>query len=57
MENTPRMYDTLISVLRQCRRWLDVRHMKTLAWMVTGLLLTEKISLTAWVPSVHSRAE
>ena len=57
MENTPRIYDTLISILRQCRRWLDVRHMKTLAWMVTGLLLTEKISLTAWVPPVHSRAE
>jgi hypothetical protein len=31
--------------------------MKTLAWMVTGLLLTEKISLTAWVPPVHSRAQ
>jgi hypothetical protein len=57
MENTPRIYDTLISVLRQCRRWLDVRHMKTLAWMVTGLLLTEKISLTAWVPVVLSRAQ
>lgn len=56
MENTPRIYDALISVLRQCRRWMDVRHMKTLAWMVTGLLLTEKISLTAWVPSVRSRA-
>ena len=57
MENTPRLYDTLIAVLRQCRRWLDVRHMKTLAWMVTGLLMTEKISLTAWVPLVRNRAE
>ena len=57
MENTPRIYDTLISILRHCRRWLDVRHMKTLAWMVTGLLLSEKISLTAWVPPVHSRAQ
>lgn len=57
MENTPRIYDTLISILRQCKRWLDVRHMKTLAWMVTGLILTETISLPAWVPSVESRAE
>jgi hypothetical protein len=31
--------------------------MKTLAWMVTGLILTETISLPAWVPSVESRAE
>lgn len=56
MKNTPRIYDTLIAVLRQCRRWLDIRHMKTLAWMITGLLLTEKISLSAWVPVVQSRA-
>ena len=31
--------------------------MKTLVWMVTGLLVTGKISLTAWVPLVNSRAE
>jgi hypothetical protein len=31
--------------------------MKTLAWMVTGLLLSEKISLPAWLPGVHSRAQ
>jgi len=56
MEDTPKLYDTLLAVLRHCRQWLDVRHMKTLAWMVTGLLLTEKISLSAWVPPVQSRA-
>ena len=51
-----RIYEALMAVLRQCRRWVDIRHMKTLAWMVTGLLLTEKISLSAWAPVVHSQA-
>jgi len=56
MENTSRIYEALMAVLRQCRRWVDIRHMNTLAWMVTGLLLTEKISLSAWAPVVHSQA-
>ena len=51
MENTLRLYDTLVQVLSQHRKWLDVRHMKTLAWMMTGL-----INLTQWVPFVHGRA-
>lgn len=57
MENTPRLYDTLISILRQCRQWLDIRHLKTLTWMVVGLLESEKVRLTAWVPFVRSRAQ
>jgi hypothetical protein len=35
---------------------LDIRHLKTLAWMMTGLIQSGKISLTAWAPYVHSRA-
>lgn len=42
MENTPRLYHTLIQVLRQHRNWLDVRHIKTLAWMMVGLILSGK---------------
>ena len=57
MENTPRLYDTVSCVLRQCRAWLDVRHWKTLTWMVVGLILSEKVSLSAWVPYVTSRAQ
>jgi hypothetical protein len=56
MEGTPRLYDTLVQVLRQHQNWLDRRHLKTLAWMVVGLIQSGNISLTAWVPSVHSRA-
>ena len=57
MENTPRLYDTLSQLLRQCRHWLDIRHLMTLTWMVVGLIESEKVSLTAWVPFVRSRAQ
>jgi hypothetical protein len=56
MESTPRLYDTLVDVLHQHQKWLDLRHLKTLAWMTAGLIQSGKISLTAWAPYVHSRA-
>jgi len=36
--------------------WNDVRNAQTLGWMVTGLLLSQCPSLSAWVPHIHSRA-
>ena len=56
MEGTPRLYDTLVHVLSQHQNWVDRRHLTTLAWMIVGLVQSGKISLTAWVPYVHSRA-
>jgi Transposase DDE domain len=56
MESTPRLYGTLVQVLSQHRNWLDRRHLKTLAWMMVGLVQSQLISLTAWAPYVHSRA-
>ena len=56
MENTPLLYDTLVQVLSQHRKWLDVRHLKTLAWMMVGLIETGLIGLTYWAPLVHGRA-
>src|SRR5215831_18103846 len=56
MESTPRLYDTLVHILRQHQTWLDRRHLKTLAWMMVGLIQSGTISVTAWVPYVHSRA-
>ena len=56
MENTSRLYDTLVQVLSQHRTRLDVRHLKTLAWMMTGLIQSGLIGLTAWAPYVNSRA-
>lgn len=57
MGNTLRLYCTLVQVLSQHRKWLDVRHLKTLAWMMVGLILSGTISLTEWVPYIHSRAQ
>jgi hypothetical protein len=56
MGSTPRLYDILVSVLHQQQKWLDLRHLKTLAWMMVGLVQSGNISLTAWVPNGHGRA-
>ena len=56
MENTPYLYDTLVQMLRQHRNWLDLRHLKSLAWMMVGLIHSGSISLGAWAPFVISRA-
>ena len=56
MESTPRLYHTLVKVLSQHRKWLDVRHVKTLSWMMVGLIQSGTISLDAWAPYVCGRA-
>ena len=56
MENTSRLYETLIQVLGQHRNWLDVRHFKTMAWMMVGLIQSECVNLSKWVCFVQSRA-
>jgi hypothetical protein len=56
MESTPRLYHTLVQVLSQHRKWLDARHLQTLAWMMVGLMQSGTVNLDAWVPYVHSRA-
>jgi len=56
MEGTPRLYDTLVAVLSQHQNWVDLRHLKTLAWMIVGLIQSGSSSMTAWAPYVHSRA-
>ena len=56
MENTPYLYDTLVRVLSHHAHWLDLCHLKTLAWMMVGLINSYSISLGAWTPFVISRA-
>ena len=56
MTGTLQLYSTLTTVLGGHQNWLDVRHLKTLAWMMVGLIESGLISLTEWVPYVHSRA-
>jgi Transposase DDE domain len=57
MENTPYLYDTLLRVLGQHANWLDLRHRKTLAWMLGGLICSKTVSLGAWTPFVVSQAQ
>jgi len=56
MESTPRLSDTLVDVFSQHDNWRDRRHRKTVAWMMVGLIQSQLVRLTAWVPSMHSRA-
>ena len=57
MENTSRLYDTLTQVLGEEPNWLDIRHLKTLVWMMVGLIASNVINLTEWAPFVQSRAQ
>jgi hypothetical protein len=50
MENTPRLYNTLVHVLSQHAEGLEQRHLQTLAWMMLGLIQAGWIRLTAWAP-------
>ncbi len=57
MESASPLYQTLVQVLGEQPNWLDLRHLHTLVWMMVGLIESGMISLTAWVPYVHSRAQ
>ena len=57
MTGSLHLYGTLTTVLGSHQNWLDVRHLKTLAWMMVGLIESGLISLTEWAPYVHSRAK
>lgn len=56
MESTPRLYDTLVAVLRHHEAWKDLRHLKTLAWMMVGLIASGRIQLSSWAIYVQGRA-
>src|SRR5207245_11691246 len=57
MENTPYLHDTLLRVLGQHANWLDLRHRKTLAWMMVGLICSKTVSLGAWTAFVVGQAQ
>ena len=43
--------------MRQHSHFSDLRHLKALAWMVSALICSGQLSLSAWEPYVPSRAE
>ena len=57
MKNTLSTYDTLMTLFEQPTKWLDHRHLKTLVWMVIGLIESGAISLTEWATFTDSRAQ
>jgi hypothetical protein len=56
MTASTHLYGQLFDQLRQHSRVCDLRHLKTLAWMVSALLWSEELNLAAWEPYVLSRA-
>lgn len=53
--DAPRLYQAVLAHL-QGGLWNDIRNARTLAWMVSGLLLSQRSTLAAWVPHIHSAA-
>ncbi len=49
------LYHTLFRLFGKYS-WRDIRHCKTLLWMMVGLISSGTISLNAWGDYVHSRA-
>ncbi|MBE9033210.1 hypothetical protein IQ266_26085 [filamentous cyanobacterium LEGE 11480] len=48
MSPPPVLYGQLFGYLRQSSQASDVRHLKTLCWMVYGLLCSESLTLSKW---------
>jgi hypothetical protein len=56
MENSSRLHDALIQVLGQEPNWLDIRHLKTLAWMVVGLIASHVLATLHFVAQKYGRS-
>jgi hypothetical protein len=56
MTNSTHLYGQVFNFLRQYSHARDLRHLKALAWMVSALLCSRQLSLSAWEPYVPSRA-
>jgi hypothetical protein len=57
MERSRQLYTPIFDLLQKHSRYVDVRHIQTLALMVQGLLSSQSLNLTAWEPFVQSRAK
>lgn len=58
MTPTSRLYDVLNDFLRQCdMAWQDARHLKTLCWMMIGMIQSQNVHLNGFGVYVVSRAQ
>lgn len=53
--DAPRLYQAVLNHIQSCL-WTDQRNAHTFAWMVTGLLCSQRACIPNWLPHVHSRA-
>ncbi|MDQ3396925.1 MAG: hypothetical protein M3511_04010 [Deinococcota bacterium] len=53
--STLSLYSTLFKLFK-LSEWKDIRHCKTLVWMVIGLIGSGCINLSSWADYTHSRA-
>ncbi|UQN09382.1 hypothetical protein [Deinococcus sp. QL22] len=53
--DAPRLYQAILPHLHPAL-WNDVRNARTLAWMVSGLVLSQSVSIPSWLPHIHSQA-
>lgn len=57
MQNTTQLYRQMFHYLSQYSQHCDLRHLQALSWMVSALVCSQKLNLTAWEPYVQSRAQ
>ena len=57
MSTSTLLYGQLMGYLRQHSRYRDLRHLKTLGWMVSALVCSRQLSLGAWEPYMSSGAK
>lgn len=58
MTPTSRLYDALNDFLRQFdNQWRDARHLKTLCWMMIGMIQSQNVHLNGFGVYVKSRAQ
>jgi hypothetical protein len=58
MSPTSRLYDALSQYLSQCEiQWQDARHLKTLCWMMIGMIESQNVHLNGFGVYVISRAQ
>ena len=56
MENSALLHLALLAFLDKTH-YQDVRHLKTLANMIVGAILSKTINLTEWIPFAQTRAK
>jgi hypothetical protein len=57
MDSTSPLHSQIFQLLRQYSHAVDRRHLNTLAWMCTALILSESLTLSKWEPYVQSKAK